>query len=67
MTLAEKFSANLKRTRLARKLSQQSLARRASLSVSYISMLERNQRAPPLDTLEQLGRALSVPPVALLA
>jgi len=64
--LADKFAVNLKSERLRRKLSQESLAAKARLSVSYISMLERGQRAPPLDTLESLAKALSVPPVSLL-
>ena len=66
-SLAEKFSRNLRNTRLAKKLSQESLAAKAGISVSYVSMLERGQRTPPLDTLELLGRALSVAPTALLA
>jgi transcriptional regulator with XRE-family HTH domain len=65
--LADKFSVNLKSERLRRKLSQESLAHKAGLSVSYISMLERGQRAPPLDTLESLAKALSVAPTSLLA
>jgi transcriptional regulator with XRE-family HTH domain len=64
--LADKFAVNLKSERLRRKLSQETLAAKARLSVSYISMLERGQRAPPLDTLESLAKALSVPPVSLL-
>jgi len=66
-TLSEKFSENLLRTRGAKKLTQEALAAKAGLSVSYISMLERAQRSPPLDTLELLGKALGVAPVALLA
>jgi ribosome-binding protein aMBF1 (putative translation factor) len=66
MGLADKFAVNLKNERLRRKLSQESLAAKARLSVSYISMLERGQRAPPLDTLECLAKALSVPPTSLL-
>ncbi len=65
--LADKFAVNLKNERLRRKLSQESLAMKARLSVSYISMLERGQRAPPLDTLESLAKALSVPPTSLLS
>jgi transcriptional regulator with XRE-family HTH domain len=65
--LAAKFANNLKSERMRRKLSQESLAHKAGLSVSYISMLERGQRTPPLDTLETLARALSVSPVALLS
>lgn len=66
MTLAEKFSANLRRLRLKAKLSQRDLSRRAGISVSYISMLERNLRSAPLDTLEVLGKALKIDPLALL-
>ncbi len=65
--LADRFAANLKSERLRKKLSQEALASKAGLSVSYISMLEREQRTPPLDTLESLARALGVSPTALLA
>ena len=65
--LADKFAANLKNERIRRKLSQESLAAKARLSVSYISMLERGQRTPPLDTLESLAKALAVPPTSLLS
>jgi transcriptional regulator with XRE-family HTH domain len=64
--LAAKFAVNLKSERLRRKLSQEVLAGKARLSVSYISILERGQRTPPLDTLESLAKALSVSPVSLL-
>ena len=64
--LAENFATNLRTERLRRKLSQEALAGKAHLSVSYVSMLERGQRTPPLDTLEALAKALSVPPVSLL-
>jgi transcriptional regulator with XRE-family HTH domain len=63
--LTETVSKNLKQLRLARKLSQGGLAEKSGLSVSYISMLERAQRSPPLDTLEQLAKALGTTPVAL--
>ncbi len=65
--LADKFAANLKNERTRKRLSQESLAAKAGLSVSYISMLERGQRTPPLDTLESLAKALSVPPTSLLS
>ena len=67
MSLVSKFAANLRAARFRKKLSQQSLAEAAGLSTSFISMLEREQRSPPLDTLEQLAKALGVPPVSLLA
>jgi transcriptional regulator with XRE-family HTH domain len=65
-SLADKFSGNLRSERMRRKLSQEALAHKAGLSVSYISMLERGQRTPPLETLEQLAKALSVNPLNLL-
>ncbi|WP_242334044.1 MULTISPECIES: helix-turn-helix domain-containing protein [Anaeromyxobacter] len=64
--LADKFALNLKSERLRRKLSQEALAGKARLSVSYISMLERGQRTPPLETLESLAKALAVSPTSLL-
>ena len=66
-SLADKFASNLKAERMRRRLSQEVLAAKARLSVSYISMLERGQRSPPLDTLEVLAKALAVSPTALLA
>jgi transcriptional regulator with XRE-family HTH domain len=66
-SLSDKFAANLKSERLRRKLSQETLAGKAGLSVSYISMLERGQRTPPLDTLESLAKALGVGPASLIA
>ena len=66
-SLAEKFAVNLKSERVRKKLSQEALARKANLSVSYVSMLERGQRTPPLDTLEILAKALSTSAVGLLS
>jgi transcriptional regulator with XRE-family HTH domain len=65
--LADKFAANLKSERLRRRLSQEALAAKARISVSYVSMLERGQRTPPLDTIECLAKALAVSPTSLLA
>lgn len=65
-TLAENFAVNLKRTRSRKKWSQETLAQEAHLSVSYVSMLERSRRTPPLDTLEQIAAALGVKATDLL-
>jgi transcriptional regulator with XRE-family HTH domain len=65
-SLQTKFAETLKSTRLARKFSQEALAAKAGISVSYVSMLERAQRSPPLDTLEALAGALHVKPASLL-
>jgi transcriptional regulator with XRE-family HTH domain len=66
VTLNEIVAANLKKTRLKKKLTQSQVAERAKLSISLISMLERSQRSPPLDTLESLAKALDVPATSLL-
>jgi transcriptional regulator with XRE-family HTH domain len=64
--LADRFAINLKTERMRKKLSQEALATKAGLSVSYISMLERGQRTPPLDTLESIAKALAVTATTLL-
>lgn len=52
--------------RTQQKLSQQAVAKKARVSVSYVSMLERGERTPPLETLEVLAKALGVSPLYLL-
>jgi len=49
-----------------KKLSQRVLADSVGISVSYVSMLERGQRSPPLETIEKMARALRVKPAFLL-
>ena len=66
MALGRIVADNLRAVRTEQRLSQEVVARKSGLSVSYISMLERAQRTPPLDTLEALGKALKVSPLYLL-
>ncbi len=65
--LTRRFAANVHRLRSKRKMSQKALADRVGISVSYVSMLERAQRSPPLETIERMARALGVTPANLLA
>lgn len=51
----------IKFCRQQKKLSIPVLAARAGLSTSYISLLERNERDPPLSTLNKIATALEVP------
>jgi len=67
MSLTDIVAQNLFAARSRRKVSQQEVAEKAGLSVSYISMLERGARTPPLETLEVLAKALGVKPLDLLA
>jgi len=66
MDLLTRFAGNVRRLRSKKKLSQKALADRIGISVSYVSMLERGQRSPPLETIEKMAKALGVPPAALL-
>lgn len=47
--------------RTKRGASQGAVARQASCSVSYLSMLENNKRDPTLSTLAKVAQALQVP------
>lgn len=47
--------------RAKRQMTQVQLAKRADISVSYLSMLERGRRDPPLSTLKRLAAALVMP------
>lgn len=47
--------------RMQRKASQTVVAKKASCSVSYLSMLENNKRDPTLSTLIKIANALRVP------
>ncbi len=67
MDLLTRFAGNVRRLRSKKWLSQKALADKVGISVSYVSMLERGQRSPPLDTLEALSKALGVGPASLIA
>lgn len=47
--------------RSRRKLSQAVLAKRAGISISYLSLLERSLRDPPLSTLQKVAGGLNMP------
>jgi len=66
MTLLDRFAGTVRRLRAKKGVSQKALADTIGISVSYVSMLERGQRSPPLETIEKVARALKVPPAALL-
>jgi transcriptional regulator with XRE-family HTH domain len=51
--------------RARRKLSQDELAIRAGISVSYVSFLERSKRDPALSVVENIAKALNIPIVLL--
>ena len=59
------FPQALKAARKRRGYSQEELAQHANIAPSYVSMLERGQRIPPLDTVDALAAALDVEPTSL--
>jgi len=61
-----RFAANLRRARLAAKLSQEALAAEAGMHRTALSRLETCERAPEFRTLLRLARALGVTPASLL-
>lgn len=66
MTLRRIVARNLKRLRRERGLSQEELADLAGLNRNYIGMVERQENAPTVDTLEALAKALHVDAVKLV-
>jgi transcriptional regulator with XRE-family HTH domain len=51
----------LRTTRVSPRMTQEALALKADISVSFLSMIERGERAPHLETLARLAVALQVP------
>ena len=64
--VAVRFGQNLARQRRLARLSQEELARRASLHRTEIGMLEHGQRSPRIDTIVKLAGALSIEAQVLL-
>jgi transcriptional regulator with XRE-family HTH domain len=65
MSLRRIVARNLKRLRKERELSQEELADLAGLNRNYIGMIERQENAATVDTLEELAKALEVEPARL--
>ena len=42
------------------RMTQEDLSERARISVSFLSMIERGERAPHIETLAQIAQALEV-------
>lgn len=54
------FGKKLSTLRNQKGVTQEQLAEGAGLSVDFLSLIERGQRAPSFKTLEQLSKALSI-------
>ena len=60
MELRRIVAQNLRRLRQDRGLSQEELAGQAGLNRNYVGMIEREENAPTVDTLEALAKVLKV-------
>lgn len=58
MRAAKLLAWNLRRLRVAKKLSQESLAVDAGVDVSYVSQLENGKENPSIGLIERLADAL---------
>jgi transcriptional regulator with XRE-family HTH domain len=61
-----RFGARLSARRRAKGISQAELAEIVDLSANYISLLERGQKLPTIDTLLRLAKAVDAIPGELL-
>jgi transcriptional regulator with XRE-family HTH domain len=60
MAIMERVAANVKRIRTVRGLTQQALADKAKIHRVYLAQIEGGARAPSLEMLERLAKALKV-------
>lgn len=60
------FGENVRKVRLAQRLTQQDLAAKLGMERSYLSELERGRRNPTIHALGRLADALGVDPWTLL-
>ena len=60
------FGLLLRCLRKEKNLSQQELAYKADLDRTYISLIERGQRTPTIETLFKLSKALELDPSSLI-
>ncbi len=61
MDASERFGENLLRIRQARKLTQESLAEKAGIHRTQVTLIEAGRRQPGILTVARLAGALEVP------
>jgi transcriptional regulator with XRE-family HTH domain len=65
MTVSDRFGENVLRIRQARKLTQETLAERAQIHRTQITLVETGRRQPGIETVVRLAGALEVPTESL--
>ncbi len=66
MDIRKIFGANIRRIRLAARLSQEAIAERMGVDRAFVSGMERGRQNATLLTIWQVSQALSVRPMELL-
>lgn len=66
VTAREQFAKNLRAERKMQGMSQEALGDAAELHRTEISLLERAERDPRLETIVRLARGLEIPAAQLL-
>ncbi len=59
--LRKNFGIRLRQVRLTRGLTQEQLAEKLAVSLNFLNLIERGQRAPSFDTLERIAKVLRTP------
>ena len=67
MRIQRQVGLNVRRLRLAREQSQQTVAAEARISMAYVSGIEVGKRNPTADIIGRLARALGAQPADLFA
>ena len=59
--LKEKFGTRLRILRTMRGMTQEDLAQAASISVDFLSLIERGRNSPSFTSLEKIAQSLRIP------
>jgi transcriptional regulator with XRE-family HTH domain len=62
--LRKTFGLRLREVRLARGLTQEQLAEKLDVSLNFLNLIERGERAPSFVTLERITKVLRTPAAA---
>lgn len=58
--LKQKFGRNVKKYRLMKGMTQEELADKATISIDFLSLIERGKNAPSFRNIEKIAVALEV-------
>ena len=61
LKIRERFGERVKDLRKQKGMTQERLAEKAGLHISLVSLIERGQTNPTLDTMNKLSKGLKVP------